>query len=147
MRKAIEGGDRNWYNLGATAQHREWHAQNQLRLRTQALWRDYFRNFDAFLSPVCFVAAFQHDHSPDFDARKVATASGERPYLDLMKWVAPATLIGCPATAVPAGRTGTGLPVSLQIVGPYMEDATPIDIAIRMASLTGSFVAPPGYVD
>ena len=147
MRKAVERGDRNWYNVGATAQHREWHAQNQLRLRTQALWRDYFRNFDAFLSPVCFVAAFQHDHSPDFDTRKVTTTAGERPYLDLMKWIAPATLIGCPATAVPVGRTAAGLPVSLQIVGPYMEDATPIDIAIKMAGLTGSFVAPPGYVE
>jgi len=48
---------------------------------------------------------------------------------------------------VPVGRTAAGLPVSLQIVGPYMEDATPIDIAIKMAGLTGSFVAPPGYVE
>lgn len=147
MLKAFGGGDRNPFNLGATAQHHEWNAQNQLRLRTQALWCDYFRTFDAFLLPVCFAAAFQHDHSPGFFSRKLATASGERPYGDLMSWIVPATLIGGPATAVPVGRTGAGLPVSLQIVGPYMEDATPIDIAIKMASLTGSFVAPPGYVE
>jgi hypothetical protein len=28
-----------------------------------------------------------------------------------------------------------------------MEDATPIDIAIKVARLTGGFVAPPGYVE
>jgi amidase len=65
----------------------------------------------------------------------------------LMKWIAPATLVGCPATAVPVGRTGAGLPVGLQVVGPYLEDATPIDIAIRIAGLIGGFVAPPGYVE
>ena len=96
---------------------------------------------------LCFVAAFQHDHNPDFDTRKVITTSGARPYLDLMKWIAPATLIGCPATTLPVSRTAAGLPVSLQIVGPYMEDATPIDIAIKVARLTGGFVAPPGYVE
>jgi hypothetical protein len=28
-------------------------------------------------------------------------------------------------------------------VGPFLEDATPIDIAMRMAAVTGGFVAPP----
>ena len=147
MLKALGSDDRHPFSRGATARHTEWNAQNQLRLRTQAQWREYFRDFDAFLSPVCFVSAFRHDHSPGFFTRKVATTGGERPYEDLLKWIAPATLIGGPATAVPVGRTAAGLPVGLQVMGPYMEDATPIDIAIKMASLTGGFVAPPGYAE
>ena len=44
-------------------------------------------------------------------------------------------------------RTATGLPVGLQVMGPYLEDATPIDIAIKIATLIGGFVAPPGYAE
>jgi amidase len=145
MRKAVEGGNRDPYFLGATAAYRDWDAQNQQRLRTQAVWRDYFKSFDAFIAPACFVAAFRHDHSPDMFARVIATASGARRYLDLTGWMAPASLTGCPATVVPVGRTDGGLPVGLQIIGPYMEDATPIDIAMKMAEVFGGFVAPPGY--
>ena len=147
MREAIKRDPANPYFRGATAQYREWVEQDQLRLRARSAWRDYFRTFDAFLSPVCFVAAFGHDHSPEEDARKIATASGDRPYWDLVRWIFPASLVGCPATVVPVGRTSTGLPVGLQIVGPYMEDATSIDIAMKMADITGGFVAPPGYED
>ena len=64
---------------------------------------------------------------------------------DVMKWISLATLSGCPATVAPVGRTRSGLPVGLQIMGPYLEDATPIDIARLMAGVVGGFEAPPGY--
>ena len=92
--------------------------------------------------PVDFVTAFPHDHSPDMMARKIATAAGPRPYLDMLKWIFHATLTGNPATVCPVGRTAEGLPCGIQILGPYLEDATPIDIAGRIAELTGGF-APP----
>ena len=38
-----------------------------------------------------------------------------------------------------------GLPVGVQIVGPYLEDATPIDLAGRLADVVGGFRPPPGY--
>ncbi|MGD2200938.1 MAG: amidase family protein, partial [Candidatus Bathyarchaeota archaeon] len=60
-------------------------------------------------------------------------------------WVSFATLSGLPATVAPIGRTPTGLPVGIQIIGPYMEDATPIDIAMKTVDLFGGFEAPPGY--
>lgn len=147
MRKAVESGARVPFLLGSIETHRKWNAENRQRLKTRAVWGEYFKTFDAFLSPVDFVPAILHDHSPDQNARRIATAKGARPYLDLLSWISPATLTGCPATSVPVGRTTGGLPVGLQVVGPYMEDATPIDIAIRMAAVTGSFVAPPGYAE
>jgi amidase len=59
------------------------------------------------------------------------------------KWISFATLTGCPATVAPVGRTKDGLPVGVQIMGPFLEDATPIGIAMRMADVTGGFIAPP----
>ena len=45
----------------------------------------------------------------------------------------------------PVGLTPGGLPVGLQIVGPYLEDATPIAVAGHLADVIGGFKAPPGF--
>jgi amidase len=50
-----------------------------------------------------------------------------------------------PATTAPVGLTRSGLPVGIQIVGPHLDDATPIDVAARMADVIGGFRMPKGY--
>ena len=35
--------------------------------------------------------------------------------------------------------------VGVQIVGPYLEDRTPIDFARRLADVVGGFERPPGF--
>jgi len=35
--------------------------------------------------------------------------------------------------------------VGVQIVGPYLEDATPIDVAGRLAEVIGGFTPPKGF--
>jgi amidase len=114
------------------------------RLKAREMWQEYFKTHDAFLMPTSFIAAFPHDHSPQ-RGRRLTTSQGERRYDDLFKWISFATLTGCPATIAPVGRTKPGLPVGIQILGPLLEDATPIDIAARMADVVGEFEAPPGY--
>jgi amidase len=123
--------------------HRAWGMAVGAQKTARRCWADYFRDHDAFLMPVDFVTAFPHDHSPDMMSRKIATPGGPRPYLDMLKWIFHATLTGNPATVCPVGRTPDGLPCGIQILGPYLEDATPIDVAGRIAGLTEGFVAPP----
>jgi len=127
------------------ASHWDWIERTAARLRARAAWQEYFRTYDAFLLPCNFVAAFPHDHARPASRRMLDTPEGRRLYLDVMKWISLATLSGCPATVAPVGRTRSGLPVGLQIMGPYLEDATPIDIARLMADVVGGFEAPPGY--
>jgi amidase len=105
----------------------------------------YFDQVDVFLSPVAFTAAFAHDHSEPQDQRTILTSSSVKSYFDVPNWSAPATLIGCPATVAPVGQTKAGLPVGIQIMGPYWEDATPITFAGLLAEELGGFTAPPGY--
>jgi Asp-tRNA(Asn)/Glu-tRNA(Gln) amidotransferase A subunit family amidase len=50
-----------------------------------------------------------------------------------------------PSTAAPAGRTAQGLPVGVQIVGPYLGDRTTIAFAGHLAEVIGGFEVPPGY--
>jgi amidase len=46
---------------------------------------------------------------------------------------------------VPAGRTRHGLPVGVQVVGPYLEDRTVIDVARHIERAVGPFRPPPGW--
>ena len=70
---------------------------------------------------------------------------GVQPFWNLVTYIAPATLTGCPATTAPAGLSKSGLPIGLQIIGPYLEDATPIGFAQLLACEIGGFQPPPGY--
>jgi amidase len=115
------------------------------RVAARAVWQEYFRTHDALLLPTTFVAAFPHDPTPDVMNRRLATPEGPRDYMDLSFWISFATLTGLPATTAPVGLTRNNLPVGIQIVGPYLEDATPIDIAGRLADVVGGFTPPPGF--
>jgi amidase len=111
------------------------------RRRARAAWQSYFRTHDVFLMPTAFVAAFLHDHRPLVE-RKLITHEGERAYTDLRFWISFATLTGLPATTAPVGATAEGLPVGIQIMGPYLEDATPIDFAAKLSRIIGGYVPP-----
>jgi amidase len=130
---------------GMNLTHRQWMGLTEGRLKVRAIWEEYFKTYDAFLMPENIVPAFPHDQKLTFFERKVATPQGERLYADMLKWISPATLSGCPATVAPVGRTKSNLPVGLQIMGPYLEDATPIDIAGRVTEVIGGFEPPPGF--
>jgi len=117
-------------------------AARRRQLVARALWQDYFHAFDAFLMPVTFLSAFKHDHREPSSARILTTPEGPRQYKDLMFWPSFASYTGHPATVAPIGLTNRGLPVGLQIVGPYLEDATPIDIAAKMREVVGGFRIP-----
>jgi amidase len=128
-----------------TAPIKQLRAMDGRRRAARAIWQAYFRTHDAFLMPTAFVPAFPHDHTPNLFDRVLATPAGPRPYLDLLFWISFATLTGLPATTAPVGLTRGGLPVGIQIVGPYLEDATPIDVAGRLTDVIGGFRPPPGF--
>jgi amidase len=96
------------------------------------------------LCPVTGVAAIAHDHSEPMLERRIQVDGRERPYGDLFAWIAPATTCGLPATVVPVGQSA-GLPVGIQIVGPYLDDLTTLDFAGRLSDVMGGFIRPPGY--
>jgi amidase len=55
-------------------------------------------------------------------------------------------LVGRPATVVPVGRTASGLPVGMQIIGAYLEDHTTIDVAARIGEIATGFAPPKAYL-
>jgi amidase len=130
---------------GAVLSHRDWIAADRARSRLRARWRDFFGGFDALICPVSPVTAFLHDHSEDMGARQIAIDGERHSYASQLVWPGVATLPGLPATSVPIGLSSDGLPIGVQIVGPWLEDRTPLKLAELMEREFGGFAAPPGY--
>jgi amidase len=133
------------YLRGSTQRHRDWLPANEMRLRLRAEWARFFGDFDVLLCPVAPTAAFLHDHSEPMPARTLDVGGTKQPYLDQLAWAGVIGMAHLPSTSAPVGRTPGGLPVGMQIVGPHLEDRTPIAFAAHLAKVVGGFVAPPGY--
>jgi amidase len=128
---------------GSILSHRDWLAAIVARDRLRRQWRDLFREYDVVLCPVMPTPAFPHDHSPGEGPRKIEVDGKQADYKEQVVWPGVATLPGLPATAVPIDRSEAGLPIGVQIVGPYLEDRTTIAFAELIEHEFGGFVPPP----
>jgi amidase len=129
--------------LAYTASHRDWMAADAVRARLRHEIGAAFETFDAILAPIAPVAAFPHDHAP-FEKRKLKLSDGSKvPYPRMLSWIALATALHLPATAIPAGRTASGLPVGAQLIGPIGGDAKTLAIAQAIDEAIRGFEPPP----
>ena len=93
--------------------------------------------------------AFAHDHSGPGPghiaqyARTVAVDGHPVPYMNGLQWPGLVTVANLPATAISTGRRIDGLPMGVQVVGPYLEDRTPLRFAALVERELGGFRASP----
>jgi amidase len=132
---------------GMTQSHRDWVLDDGARGRLRAQWRELFKTFDAVICPIMPTPAYPHDHSSQQEARRVKIDGKDYAYPDQLAWPGIATLPGLPATAIPLGLSPEGLPVGIQIVGPWLEDRTPLELAALIEREFGGFVPPPMFDD
>jgi amidase len=132
---------------GIVLSHRDWVLADRGRARLRAQWRELFRHFDAVICPVMPTPAYPHDHSDDQEARRIDIDGKDYVYPDQLAWPGIATLPGLPATAIPVGLSPEGLPIGVQIVGPWLEDRTPLKLAELIEREFGGFVPPPMFDD
>lgn len=129
---------------GLVLTHRDWIAADRARFGIAHQWQQVFREWDLVLCPVLPTPAFVHDHA-DIDARVIDVDGRGIPYKAQAIWSSVAAVGGLPATAMPVGLSPNGLPMGIQAIGPYLEDATPIRFAELAEREFGGFVAPPGW--
>jgi amidase len=127
---------------GATMSYRQWSAAHGRRNGVRAQWRALFNAFDAVITPVTPTPAFPHDHEPDQATRKFFVNGARHDYFANVLWAGVATMPGLPATALPIGRSPDGLPIGAQIIGPWLEDRTPLKLAQLIEREFGGFVPP-----
>jgi amidase len=102
----------------------------------------FFGSHDVLLAPVSYGPAFKRckEGSPlDFDGTT-------RPYNDYCwPYVGPFNASGHPALVMPLGTSKDGLPIGVQLIGPYWSEPELLHIAKQLAPLSKGFVAPQGF--
>ncbi len=99
--------------------------------------------FDAVICPAMPNVAIEHDHRRA-EERSVTLRGREYPYVEQVFWATLASLTGCPALVMPAGLSGAGLPVGLQLISTRFSDRRLIAAGRSIESVIGGFRVPPG---
>lgn len=85
-------------------------------------FKDLFKNYDLLIGPVAPTPAFRLGEN---------TSDPIKMYLaDVM--TAPASLAGLPAMSIPAGKTESGLPIGVQLIGDYQTDRALLELAAEL---------------
>jgi len=125
--------------------HVEWVAAEFDRTRLRQQWTALFKQFDVVLCPPFSVTAFLHDQKGERETRTIEIDGQSFPYMSLIVWATAATPPGLPATVMPIGRSKSGLPIGVQIIGPFLEDRTTLAFARLAEREFGGFAPPPGF--
>ncbi len=128
---------------GIAQRKRDWNRMHEQREVIRRRWAELFTRVDVLLCPVTPTAAFPHDHDPDALRRTVTVNGEQRPGFDALAWAGLVGMAYLPSAVVPVGKTAEGLPVGIQVVAPYLEDRTALDVARRLSALVGDIGAPP----
>jgi amidase len=124
--------------------HTEWLDLDDRRQRCRDAWATLFRSFDLVVCPVCSTPPFAHDQRPRGERRYVINGA-DRPMEDYTAWPGLIGMAYLPSTSTPLGLNRHGLPVGVQIVGPYLADRRTIDFAAKLSSVIGGFARPTGF--
>jgi amidase len=112
-------------------------------------WADFFKEYDVLLCPPARITAFPHNRAMTLETpQRITTKLGDQDICHshlMLPWAGLASMAYLPATVAPIGLTSNGLPVGVQIIGPYMEDRTSIHFAKLLEENMGGFNPPPGW--
>ena len=123
--------------------HRAWLDLTQKRAALRRVWAEWFRDYDVLLCPVLPMLPFPHDTEGTINDRHVIINGRSRPQAETLTWTGLVGVAYLPSTVVPVGRTSGGLPVGVQVVGPYLGDLTTLHLAGRLSELKGGVLPPP----
>jgi amidase len=130
-------------SLGSfTATHRDWMAADVARQHLRVQWNSFFQSFDALVCPVAMTHAFPHTQEGSLPERTVTVDDVERPYMELLWWTVLIGGVYLPATVIPVGTSADGMPIGVQIVGPYLEDRTALAVARAIRNELGPIAFP-----
>jgi amidase len=89
-------------------------------------------------------AAFPHDIGRPLTDRVVDIDGAQIPYLLTMAWCGAIGSVLLPVVTLPTGLTPAGLPVGVQVIGPFLSDLRLLRIAELLQAAAGTgFIPPP----
>ncbi|MFI7115481.1 amidase [Amycolatopsis sp. NPDC049868] len=120
----VDPGLRKVWEFGKTFSASDYLGANAERAALGILMGEFHTRFDVLITPTLPIPAFEAGH-------EVPPGSGLSGWPDWTPFTYPFNMTQQPAISVPAGRTSSGLPVGLQIVGPRHSD----DLVLAVAKL------------
>ncbi len=116
----------------------------EIRQRQRAAWADFFGRYDAVLAPVMPTAAFPHDTDRPIAERLLDVDGVAVPYFIAAAWCCAIGSALLPVVTLPAGPGQAGLPIGVQVIGPFLSDLRLLRIAEVLDAAAGrGFTAPP----
>ena len=123
---------------------RSWFTAAEVRERQRAAWAQFFKRYDVLLAPVMPTAAFPHDTEVSLDQRLLDVDGTLVPGLPSIAWCCAIGSALLPVVTLPTGLNRAGLPVGVQVIGPFLSDLRLLRIAELLdAASGGGFIAPP----
>ncbi|MFD5425027.1 amidase family protein [Streptomyces sp. NPDC127084] len=116
-----------------TMRHRDWLRANEEREQLRVRWAGYFATHDILVTPAVPAGSVADQTSVPVPRRSITVDGEKRPYFDQTAWLNLAGLVGLPSVVMPAGRTADGLPLAVQLIGPYLADRTVTAAATELA--------------
>ncbi|MDF1719571.1 MAG: amidase [Minwuia sp.] len=149
QRPGVAEDDRSYNGMNikaATESYYEWAAADRRRYGYRDQWKGFFQDYDLLLCPAAASAAFLREETIPREHRMITVNGHDVEYNDQLFWAGIAGSVYLPGTVAPLGPGGvSGLPVGVQIVGPYMGDLTTIRFAHLMEQAFGGCHVPPGF--
>ncbi len=117
------------YPRARTMRHRDWLLANEERQRLRRKWAAYFDGIDVLITPAAPTAAVPDQTGVPVPERHITVDGERRSYWQQTTWLNLAGLAHLPSATVPLERTADGLPLSVQLIGPYLADRTVVHLA------------------
>jgi amidase len=105
-------------------------------------WEQFFEEFDLLICPMSYGPAYRRckQGTPiHYDGKKFVYLDYAWPYLTCFN------ASGHPGINIPLGIGKEGLPMGVQVVGPYWSEPDLIQFAKLVAEFTPGFIKPEGY--
>lgn len=125
--------------------HQAWLHACDRREKLRTLWRAFFGDVDALLTPMMATSAFPHMRELKRQDQYLDVDGTLQPNADTYYWIGLASAAHLPSTLVPAGMNKDGLPIGMQIIGPEAHDRRCIRLAELLEESFRGFTAPAGY--
>jgi amidase len=127
------------------SRYRSWARANANRQRQRAAWATLFQRYEVVLAPVMPTTAFPHDIAGTIADRVLDVDGTAVPHLIAMAWCGAIGSALLPVVTLPIGPTPAGLPVGIQVIGPFLSDLRLLQIAELLQAAAGTGFTPPPY--
>ncbi|HXA59556.1 MAG TPA: amidase family protein, partial [Streptosporangiaceae bacterium] len=138
-------GDDPLLNSGRAlaGRYRSWARADARRHHQRAAWAALFERYDVVLAPVMPTVAFPHDTDRTLTDRVIDIGGTEVSHLVAVAWCGSVGSVLLPVVTLPTGLTPAGLPVGVQVIGPFLSDLRLLRIAALLDAAAGPGFTPP----